>query len=89
MAPVNVLAAKTHFSQPLERVAQGEEVVIAKAGKPVARRGGARRARSQAAPDRLRVRPGLCRRRLRCSHAGRVPGRLPLMRFLLDTHAFL
>ena len=37
MATVNVHAAKTHFSQLLERVAQGEEVVIAKAGKPVAR----------------------------------------------------
>jgi prevent-host-death family protein len=37
MATVNVHAAKTHFSQLLERVARGEEVVIAKAGKPVAR----------------------------------------------------
>ena len=37
MATVNVHAAKTHFSQLLKRVAQGEEVVIAKAGKPVAR----------------------------------------------------
>ena len=36
MATVNVHAAKTHFSQLLERVAQGEEVVIAKAGKPLA-----------------------------------------------------
>jgi len=35
--PVNILDAKTHFSKLLERVAQGEEVVIAKAGKPVAR----------------------------------------------------
>jgi prevent-host-death family protein len=34
---INVHAAKTNFSQLLERVAQGEEVVIAKAGKPVAR----------------------------------------------------
>ena len=37
MATVNVHAAKTQFSQLLERVARGEEVVIAKAGKPVAR----------------------------------------------------
>ena len=37
MATVNVHSAKTHFSQLLERVAQGEEVVIAKAGRPVAR----------------------------------------------------
>jgi len=34
---VNVHEAKTHFSKLLERVARGEEVVIAKAGKPVAR----------------------------------------------------
>jgi len=35
--PVNVHEAKTHFSKLLERVAKGEEIVIAKAGKPVAR----------------------------------------------------
>lgn len=34
---INVHAAKTQLSRLLERVAQGEEVVIAKAGKPVAR----------------------------------------------------
>ncbi|MSO91908.1 MAG: type II toxin-antitoxin system Phd/YefM family antitoxin [Rhodospirillales bacterium] len=34
---VNVHEAKTHFSKLLERVRQGEDVVIAKAGKPVAR----------------------------------------------------
>ena len=37
MATVNVHAAKTQLSRLLERVAQGEEVVIAKAGRPVAR----------------------------------------------------
>ena len=37
MATINVHAAKTHFSRLLERVEQGEEVVIARAGKPVAR----------------------------------------------------
>ena len=37
MTTVNVHAAKTQLSRLLERVAQGEEVVIAKAGKPVAR----------------------------------------------------
>jgi prevent-host-death family protein len=37
MATVNVHAAKTHFSSLLDRVAAGEEIVIAKAGKPVAR----------------------------------------------------
>ena len=34
---VNVHEAKTHLSRLLDRVAHGEEVVIAKAGKPVAR----------------------------------------------------
>jgi prevent-host-death family protein len=34
---VNIHEAKTHLSRLLERVAKGEEVVIAKAGKPVAR----------------------------------------------------
>jgi prevent-host-death family protein len=35
--PVNIHDAKTHFSKLLIRVMQGEEIVIAKAGKPVAR----------------------------------------------------
>ena len=34
---VNIHEAKTHLSRLLERVAEGEEVTIAKAGKPVAR----------------------------------------------------
>ena len=34
---VNVHEAKTHLSRLLYRVAKGEEIVIAKAGKPVAR----------------------------------------------------
>lgn len=34
---VNVHEAKTHFSKLLARVSMGEEVIIAKAGKPVAR----------------------------------------------------
>jgi prevent-host-death family protein len=34
---VNVHEAKTHLSRLLEAVEQGEEVVIARAGKPVAR----------------------------------------------------
>jgi prevent-host-death family protein len=37
MIVFNIHDAKTHFSQLLERVLSGEEVVIAKAGKPVAR----------------------------------------------------
>jgi prevent-host-death family protein len=34
---VNVHEAKTHFSRVLDRVAKGEEIVIAKAGRPVAK----------------------------------------------------
>lgn len=34
---VNVHAAKTQFSKLLARVAEGEEIIIAKSGKPVAK----------------------------------------------------
>ena len=37
MSVFNIHEAKTHFSKLLERVKSGEEVVIANAGKPVAR----------------------------------------------------
>jgi prevent-host-death family protein len=37
MSKVNIHQAKTHFSRLVERAAGGEEIVIAKAGKPVAR----------------------------------------------------
>lgn len=37
MTTVNVHDAKTNFSKLLGRVESGEEIVIAKAGKPVAR----------------------------------------------------
>ena len=34
---VNIHEAKTHLSRLLEQVQQGQEVVIARAGKPIAR----------------------------------------------------
>lgn len=34
---VNLYDAKTHLSQLVERAARGEEIVIAKAGRPLAR----------------------------------------------------
>jgi prevent-host-death family protein len=34
---VNINEAKTHLSQLIERVRAGEEITIAKSGKPVAR----------------------------------------------------
>ncbi len=37
MNEVNVHDAKTHFSKLLRRVENGEEVVIARGGKPIAR----------------------------------------------------
>ena len=37
MTTVNIHAAKTHFSRLVDQAAAGEEIVIARAGKPVAR----------------------------------------------------
>jgi prevent-host-death family protein len=37
MKPVNMHDAKTHLSKLVERAAAGEEIIIAKAGKPVAK----------------------------------------------------
>lgn len=37
MTTVNIHEAKTHLSQLLQDVSRGEQVIIARAGKPVAR----------------------------------------------------
>ena len=37
MKTVNIHEAKTHLSKLIARVAKGEEIVLAKAGKPVAK----------------------------------------------------
>ena len=37
MAVYNIHEAKTHFSKLLQRVLNGEEIVIAKSGNPIAR----------------------------------------------------
>jgi prevent-host-death family protein len=37
MQTVNIHAAKTHLSRLLDAVADGEEILIARAGKPIAR----------------------------------------------------
>lgn len=56
---VNIHAAKTNFSRLLKRVAMGEEVIIAKAGKPVAKlvpiEGGPKRRTLGSAKGRLVV----------------------------------
>ena len=56
--PVNIHAAKTHFSRLVERAARGEEIIISKAGKPVAR------LMPLAAPVRVR-RPGLLKGKIK------------------------
>ena len=43
METINTHEAKTHLSKLLERVANGEEIIIARAGRPVARLIGFRR----------------------------------------------
>lgn len=47
---VNVYVAKTHLSKLLERVEAGEEIVIARNGRPVARLVPAQRARPPRVP---------------------------------------
>ncbi len=37
MSQVNIHEAKTHLSKLVERAAAGEEIIIAKAGKPMAK----------------------------------------------------
>lgn len=54
--PVNIHEAKTHFSRLIERVQQGEEIVIARAGKPVARLAPVRHGKSARKPGTARGR---------------------------------
>ena len=54
MRTVNIHAAKTQLSQLLEDVQRGEEITIAKAGKPVARLVPMAPARPQRQPGILR-----------------------------------
>jgi prevent-host-death family protein len=64
--PVNIHAAKTHFSRLVERAAKGEEIVIARAGKPLAR----------LVPLRTRSRPrrpGLLKGRIRIAASFDAP----------------
>jgi len=37
MLTINIHEAKTHFSRLIERVSAGEKIIIAKAGKPIAK----------------------------------------------------
>jgi prevent-host-death family protein len=47
---VNIHEAKTHLSKLIERVESGEEIVIARAGRPVARLGPIKRASEPRVP---------------------------------------
>ncbi|GEL17305.1 type II toxin-antitoxin system Phd/YefM family antitoxin [Pseudonocardia asaccharolytica] len=53
---VNVYEAKTHLSRLLERVEAGEEIVIARNGRPVARLVPAQRTAPRREPGSLRGR---------------------------------
>ena len=54
MVEVNVHEAKTHLSRLLARVATGEEVLISRAGRPVARLVPVEKARRRRVPGRDR-----------------------------------
>ncbi len=59
MTTINVHEAKTHLSRILDRVAAGEEVLIARAGKPIARLVPVETDRKQRVPGSLRGRIGI------------------------------
>ena len=61
---VNIHHAKTHLSQLLEQVQQGQAVVIAKAGHPVARLAPLRLQRPRPRQGRLSPMPVTCQRLL-------------------------
>lgn len=50
---VNVHEAKTHLSRLLERVRRGEEIILARAGEPIARLVPIQPARQHRQPGRL------------------------------------
>ena len=63
MKITNIHEAKTHFSRLVERAAAGEEIVIGKAGKPVARlvcyaEPGASRRKPGSMRGKIRIKPG-------------------------------
>jgi prevent-host-death family protein len=78
--------AKTHFSRLVERAAAGEETVIGKAGKPVARLGPYKPLKPKRKPGSLKgnikTRPDST---LRTKKSRSCFGETRL-RFLLDTH---
>lgn len=63
MEIINIQAAKTHLSRLVERAAAGEEIVIAKAGKPIVR---LQAIGSQGAPRKLGLLAGKVRESADC-----------------------
>lgn len=58
MAPVNIYEAKTHFSRLVERAEAGEDVIIARGGRQVARL-------TAVAPQKVPVRFGVLKGKVR------------------------
>ena len=63
MAQVNIHQAKTHLSRLVEQAAKGEEIVIAKAGRPVVKlvpiaKPGARKRKPGALKGMIKLRRG-------------------------------
>ena len=58
MRPVNIHEAKTHLSRLIARVVRGEEIILAKAGRPVAKI-------VPIAPHVVRRKPGTARGKIR------------------------
>ncbi len=56
LGQVNIHSAKTNLSKLLERVERGEEIVIARAGKPVAKLVGIPPTREPRKPGRMKGR---------------------------------
>ena len=90
MPTVNIHAAKSQLSRLLDAAVAGEEVIIAKAGKPIARLVPIEQKKERRKLGTLAGQVP-CPGRLRRPAAGRHTGclRRALMRFLLDTHLLL
>ena len=88
---VNLYAAKTHLSELVDRAAAGEEIVIAKAGKPKAKLVPYRPPQKKAPAGSEPARAHLYRGRFRWSAPGRDTEvfRVRLVRLLIDTHVLL
>jgi prevent-host-death family protein len=66
MITVNIHEAKTHFSKLIDAVMHGDEVIIAKAGKPAARL-------VPIAPLRPKRKPGALKGKIKIAHDFNAP----------------